>query len=265
MKQIEEQGQEATGQMLTSNRRGLTPDAAPLLAAWQYMEYSILRIIAGWGRSAGDWEDKLAVCYHVWLQAEIVDRLRKRLEMFPPHKPELPVSQGYENFCNAVLLAPSWTSAMEALHTIVNPALAEAYCAYQESSHPVHDRPTHEMLREIIEMKRIQAKWFADFKRREIDVKLTSPNEEAYLQAIQDRLPAVHCFSSPLPAIAPAAAPCGKNVDFRMPAAPGHVKDWNTAPNLFPILEMNWSQSVETRRLFFMIGYFWEMGVAEGQ
>ncbi len=265
MSQTKASSMETSGQILTSNRRGLTPDASPLLAAWQYMEYSILRIIAGWGRSAGDWEDKLAVCYHVWLQAEIVDRLRKRLEMFPPHKPELPVSGKYESFCNDVLLAPSWTSAMEAVHTLLNPTLTEAYSAYQESSHPVHDRPTHEMLREIIEIKRIQAKWFADFKRREIDVKLTTPAEESYLHAIQTQLPAMHCFATPLPAIAPAAAPCGKNVDFRMPAAPGHVKDWNAAPNIFPLLEMNWSESVETRRLFFMIGYFWEMGVAEGQ
>ena len=32
-----------------------------------------------------------------------------------------------------------------------------------------------------------------------------------------------------------------------------------------PFLELDWSHSVEARRLYFMIGYFWEMGVAEQQ
>ena len=265
MNQLEEKNRETASQTLTSSRRGLTPDAAPLIAAWQYMEYSVLRMIAGWGRSAGDWEDKLAVCYHVWLQAEIVDRLRKRLAQFPPHKPELPVSGAYERFCNAALMAPSWPSAMEAIHGVINPALSKAYAAYLASSHPVHDRPTHEMLREIIDMKRLQAAWFAGFSKREIAAKNRLPEEDAFLRSIGEQLPALYRFTAPLPAIAPAAQTCGKNVDFKMPAAPGHVKDWNVAPNIFPILELNWSQSVEARRLYFMIGYFWEMGVAESQ
>lgn len=265
MEQLVEPGQELQGQLLTSSRRGLTPDAAPLLAAWQYMEHSVLRIIAAWGRSAGDWEDKLAVCYHVWLQAEIVDRLRRRLAQFPPHKPELAVSQAYERFCNAVLLAPSWTSAMEAVHATISPALCKAYQAYLASSHPVHDRPTHEMLREILQMKQIQAAWFADFERREIAAKTRLPGRDAFVRSVAEKLPALHRFAAPVPAVAPPAEPCGKNVDFRIPAAPGRVKDWNVAPNIFPLLEMHWAQSVETRRLFFMIGYFWEMGVAEGQ
>lgn len=250
---------------LVSSRGGLTPDAAPLLASWQYVEYSLLRIIAGWGRSAGDWEDKLAVCYHVWLQAEIVDRLRKRLAQFPPHKPELPVNQAYERFCNSALMAPSWPSAMEAVHAVINPALAQAYDSYLASSHPVHDRPTHEMLREIAEIKRIQANWFADFHQREIAGCPRSNAEDSYLRAIAEQLHALHRFAQPLPPVAPAAETCGKNVDFKMPAAPGRVKDWDCAPNIFPLLELNWSSSVEARRLFFMIGYFWEMGVAEQQ
>jgi len=61
----------------------IIPNAFVLLSNWRYLEHSILRIIAGWGRCAGDWEDKLAMCNHTWLQAQIVDRLRKRLDMFP--------------------------------------------------------------------------------------------------------------------------------------------------------------------------------------
>jgi hypothetical protein len=50
----------------------LVPASVDTLNVWRYMEYSALRILAGWGRQAGDWEDKLAVCYHVWVQAEIL-------------------------------------------------------------------------------------------------------------------------------------------------------------------------------------------------
>ena len=36
----------------------IIPNAFVLLSNWRYLEYSILRIIAGWGRSAGDWEER---------------------------------------------------------------------------------------------------------------------------------------------------------------------------------------------------------------
>jgi hypothetical protein len=50
-----------------------------------------------------------------------------------------------------------------------------------------------------------------------------------------------------------------------MPKTPGRVKDWDRAPDIMPFLELEWSHNVEARRLFFMIGYAWEMGVAEQQ
>jgi hypothetical protein len=65
-------------------------DSAQLLAQWQYAEYSALRVLTGWGRDAQHWEDKLAMCYHTWLQAENVDKLRERLKMFPGN-PDAPV------------------------------------------------------------------------------------------------------------------------------------------------------------------------------
>ena len=88
-----------------SSRPRIIPDAYVLLSNWRYIEYSILRIIAGWGRCAGDWDDKLAVCYHTWLQAEIVQRMRKRLDMFPGGKPDAPVNAVFERLCNTVLMA----------------------------------------------------------------------------------------------------------------------------------------------------------------
>ena len=43
------------------------------------------------------------------------------------------------------------------------------------------------------------------------------------------------------------------------------MPEGDKAPNIMPFLELDWSRSVEARRLYFMIGYMWEMGVAEMQ
>src|SRR6478672_4826311 len=149
-----------------TSRPRIVPPAFVLLSNWRYIEYSILRMIAGWGRWAGDWEDKLAVCYHTWLQAQTVERFRKRLDMFPGGKPDGAVNAVFERLANAVLLAPSWADAMAGVHGVLNPLLVRTYADYIASSHRVHDRPTHEVLRETLELKRQQAQWYDDFRRR---------------------------------------------------------------------------------------------------
>jgi len=245
-----------------SSRPRIVPDAFVLLSNWRYIEYSILRMIAGWGRCAGDWEDKLAVCYHTWLQAQIVDRFRKRLDMYPGGKPDAPVNAVFERVCNAILLAPSWQDAMAGVHGLLNPMLVKTYTDYIASSHPVHDRPTHELLRETLGLKRQQAEWYESFRQRH-------PHfiDGAYKKRIEAELTALGGNLGRVIEVhgGEVARSCGSAVDFRMPVTPGRVKNWDKAPNVIPFLEMDWNHSIEARRLFFMIGYCWEMGVAEQQ
>lgn len=238
----------------------LVPSSVDTLNVWRYMEHSLLRIIAGWGRQAEDWDDKLAVCYHVWLQAEIVDRLRRRLEMFPPHKPALPCSSEYEALANTALLAPDFGTAMQGVHGLIGPALADAYQTYLANSHPIHDKPTHDLLRDILEMKATQQAWFEDFQHRHPTL-----SESSYTVGVEKALAATAGFLAALPLNTPPAASAGVQTEFRMPETPGRVPHWNEAPNIFPLLETDWAESVEARRLYFMIGYCWEMGVAESQ
>jgi hypothetical protein len=247
--------------MTPTSRPRIVPNAFVLLSNWRYLEYSALRIIAAHGRCAGDWEDKLAVCYHTWLQAQITDKFRKRLDMFPGGKPDAPVNSVFEHLVNSVLLAPTFADAMAGLHTVLNPLLIRTYTDYIATSHPVHDRPTHELLRDTIELKRIQSKWYEGFAKRHPHV--IDPN---YLKSIETALhPLGNSLISPIePGNTPAAA-CGLATRFRMPITPGRVKNWDKAPNVIPFLEMDWNTSLEARRLFFMIGYCWEMGVAEQQ
>jgi hypothetical protein len=246
---------------VSSTRPRIVPNAYVLLSNWRYIEHSILRMVAGWGRNAGDWEDKLAVCYHTWLQAEIVDRFRKRLDMFPGGRPDGPVNQVFERLCNAVLLAPSWPDAMAGIHSVLNPLMVSTYSQYMQSAHPVHDRPTFQMLREVLDLKKQEAQWYEDFRQRH-------PHfiDKVYLKRIETELAALGGdLARVIEATGPAAAACGFNTDFRLVKTPGRVKNWDKAPNVFPLLELDWNNSIEARRLFFMIGYCWEMGVAEQQ
>jgi len=238
----------------------IVPDAYQLLANWRYVEYSLFRIICAWGRQACDWQDKLAVCYHAWLQAENVDRLRKRLDQYPGGKPEAPVSKTYETLMNAVLLAPDFAHAMHGAHALVQAALTRAYREYLAESHPVHDKPTHEMLRELIANHEIQAKWFADFSQR-----YATQLDQTYLATVTRLLNEHEHLMDLRTPTEPYAANVGINTEFRQPQTPGRVPHFNHAPNIMPLLQLHWAESVEVRRLFFMIGYFWEMGVAEQQ
>jgi hypothetical protein len=211
------------------SRPRMKTEAAELLSVWQYAEYSAMRVLTGWGREAGHWDDKLAMCYHSWLQAENVDKLRERLKMFPGN-PDAPVAVEYEHALNVLFLAPSWADAMLGLHEILHPLLVQAYNSYIENSHPVHDAPTHKILREIIATKVEQRLWFDEFQRRE---NYTADN--VYVDRVRQALVEIRGFSKPLAAKAPFAKLAGKNTGFRMKAAPGKVPGGSIAPNFFPL------------------------------
>ena len=241
-------------------RPRIVPDAYVLLANWRYVEHALLRVIAGWGRSAADWEDKIAVCHHTWFQAEAVERIRRRLEMFVGGKPDQPVNEAFGRLMNGVLLAPSFADAMAGVHELIQPALASAYAGYIRSSHPVHDMPTHTLVREIIAFKQTQAEWYRGFRERH-----PQKLDAAYLERIRETLAEVGELRTPIGHVTPFAAACGRGTPFVMPYTPGRPKGWDDSPDVFPFLELDYSASVEARRVWFMIGFMREMGVAEDQ
>jgi hypothetical protein len=120
------------------------PKTIARLSDWQYIERSLHRIIAGWGRHFWDWADVTACHRHIWEQAECVRRLRDRLEQFPGAAQHLdaPVSQRLERLANAVLLAPSFHDAIDGAYGILMPALTRSYQEYGATAHPIHDAPT---------------------------------------------------------------------------------------------------------------------------
>ena len=66
----------------------IKPSIVQQLNDWQYVERSLHRLLAGWGRHFCEWEGKSACHRHVWEQAEVVRRLRERIAEFPGGKPE---------------------------------------------------------------------------------------------------------------------------------------------------------------------------------
>ena len=245
-----------------THRPRIIPDAYVLLSNWRYVEFSLLRIIAAWGRCAADWSDKLAVCHHPWVQAQVVQRMRQRLDMFPGGRPDGPVHPDFQHLMDTVLLAPSFPDAMAAVHEILNPILAQTYRHYIATCHRVHDRPTVELLAEVLSLKETQAAWYGGFRQRHCHT--IDPGYEA---GIRRQLAALHNAAAVIepPTEGSSALPVGKGVDFLMLATPGRREEWTQAPNVMPSLQLDWAESVEARRLFFMIGYLWEMGVAEEQ
>ena len=243
----------------TNKRRRMGTDVADLLAQWQYVEYSAMRVLCGWGRDARKWDDKLAMCYGTYLQSQNTDKLRGRLEMFPGN-PDAPVHGDFERALGTLFEAPSFDQVMAALHELVYPALDGAYESYIASSNPVHDAPTHKMLREILADRQEQMQWYRGFQAREgLDL------DADFADKVRAGIESVGSFHKPIPAAEPFARPAGKHTDYHMNAAPGLVPGGDKAPNIMPFLELDWSGSVEARRLYFMIGYLWEMGVAEQQ
>ncbi len=250
---------ERPAEFAASKRRRMGTDVADLLAQWQYVEYSAMRVLCGWGRDAREWDDKLQMCYGAYLQSQNTDKLRNRLEMFPGN-PDAPVHGDFETALNTLFAAPNFNQAMAALHELVYPTLDAAYRAYMDSSNPVHDAPTHKMLREILADRQEQTAWYSGFKMRE-GLALSADFADKVLCGLES----VGSFETPIPAAEPFARPAGKHTDFQMNIAPGLVPGGDQAPNIMPFLELDWSDSVEARRLYFMIGYLWEMGVAEMQ
>ena len=59
----------------------------------------------------------------------------------------------------------------------IGDTLVRAYSDYLATSHPVHDRPTHELIREVLGLKRIQREWYEDFRQlSDDDVDLAMKN-----------------------------------------------------------------------------------------
>ncbi len=242
-----------------AQRRAKTVDR---LKDWQYIECSLHRMIAGWGRHFTEWSD-IATCHrHVWEQSECVRRLRDRLGQFPgaAQSMDAPVSARLERLVNTALLAPSFEDALSGMYQVLMGALCKSYQLYAVSAHPIHDAPTIATLHEVIGFHEQIRLWLREYRRR-----FPHTIDAAYKAAIEAELRNCADLLEALPLESECAAPVGVNTDFRLPVSPGRPAGSLPGYAIKPYLSADFQDSIEARRLFWAYAYMLEMNLAIDQ
>src|SRR4028118_672562 len=207
----------APHQLQVDETSGSKPKTVARLSDWEYLEKSLHRLICGWGRFFGEWDDITAVHRHVWEQSECVRRLRERLVQFPgtTNNLDAPVAPRLEKLVNTVLLAPSHQDAIDGIYHILVGALTASYLDYVQKAHPVHDAPTVALLHEIVGIKEQMRLWLRSYRRRH-----PHTTDAEYSVAIARELEACGNLHAALPVEGAGAAPAGGNTAFRLPLYP---------------------------------------------
>lgn len=229
------------------------------LAVWQYLERSIHRMLCGWSRHQTEWEDVASIHRQIWDQAEIVNRLRQRIEQFPGGKADAPVNRALEVVVETVIDAPTFEDAMDGIFDLFGSTLTAAYRSYVASVHPVHDAPTVSVLNEIIDIRDSHESWIRSYRIRRPH-RTDSSYRERVTRAL-DTLAQGAVFEPPGRGD-PGARPVGTVSGFRLLARPGRPSDSDAPIELFPYIRSDFTTSIEARRLFWAIGYMREKNLA---
>ena len=237
------------------------PRTVDQLNDWQYVEQSIFRLIAAWGRDVADWDDKSTIHRQIWDQAECVRRLRERVEQFPGGKADAPVSARLERLANTVLLAPSLDDAIDAIYEILTKALVGAYGEYCAKVHPVHDAPTIALLHEINQIKSQEWLWYRDYRRRH-----PHATDPAYRARVEAALTDCGRFVAPIPvAEGEAARPAGVGTDFRLSKFSVRSAPVRSKHEFMEYVVSDFTTNVEARRLFWGFAYLLEKNIPDDQ
>lgn len=229
------------------------------LAVWQYLERSIHRMLCGWSRHQTEWEDVASIHRQIWDQAEIVNRLRQRIEQFPGGKADAPVNQALQAVVETVIDAPNFEDAMDGIFDLLGSTLNAAYRAYVASVHPVHDAPTVSVLNEIIDIRDTHEAWIRSYR-----IQRPHRTDSSYRERVTRALDTLNqeTVFDPPGRSDPGARPVGVGSGFRLPARPGRPSDSGAQIELFPYIRSDFTSSIEARRLFWAIGYMREKNLA---
>ena len=238
----------------------IKPRIVAQLNDWQYVERSIHRLLAGWGRHFCEWDGKSACHRHIWEQAEVVRRLRERVAEFPGGKPDAPVSARLQELANTVLLAPSFEDALDGTCQLLTKALAASYAAYVRNAHPIHDAPTVRLLHEITGAKEQEWLWYREWRRDH-----PHQTDADYKARVEKALADCGNLLEALPVEGQPAAPCGVGVDFFLPRFTGRPPGSKPKYNFMPYVQAEFATNVDARRLFWAYGYMMEKNLPDDQ
>jgi hypothetical protein len=247
--------------VLVSSHTRRVPEFVRQLNEWQYLERTLHRLMAAWGRHHTEVEDKAALHRHVWEQAEIIRRLRERIDQFPGGKPDGAVHPTFEKLANLALFAPNFQDALDAIYHYLLRALVRVYAEHVQNAHPIHDAPTIALLHEINTLKEQHYFWYRDYRRRN-----PHATTAEYRKTLENEIAELHGFRVPMPAFeGEGAKPCGLDREFLLPQSSGRPRDWRSRHDIMPYFSADFSDCVESRRLFWAIGYFWEINLPDDQ
>ena len=247
--------------MLVSATTRHVPEFVRQLNEWQYMERTLHRLLAAWGRHHGEIDDKAALHRHVWDQAEVIRRLRDRVEQFPGGKPDAAVHPAFEGLANVALFAPTFQDALDGIYHYLLRALTRAYAEHVQKAHPIHDAPTIALLHEINTIKEQHYFWYRDYRRRH-----PHKTDPAYQQALEGKIAELQKFSRPMAIFEGKGADlCGLKAEFHLPRSSARPKNWRPSYDIMPYLSADFSESVEARRLFWAVAYLLEMNLPDDQ
>jgi hypothetical protein len=237
------------------------PFSISLLNQWQYMERTIHRMLAAWGRHMDDWPAKATLHRHVWDQAEIIRRLRERIKQFPGGKPDAGVSPAFARVAEVALFAPSFEDALDGIYQIILQTLTKAYVDFVQHSHPIHDGPSLALFHEINTLKAQQFSWYRGYRRFRPHV-TNRAYEEALLQALAETdnllrvMPATEALSD---------VPCRPSARFKLPKVSRRPEGWAPQADLYPYFSADFVSDIEARRLFWGKAYLQEMNLPDDQ
>ena len=245
----------------TTNR----PRSVQRLRDWEYLERQQHRLVLAVARYASEWEDIVTMHRFVWEQAECVRRLRERLVQFPGGQANLdqPVSSELEALGNAVLEAPTHADLVEGVWGLYGHAVNRSYAFYAAHAHPIHDKPTLELINEVLRIKEGFRLWLHAFRRRvdEQGVALDAAYREKVLAAVAG------CgeLMSPLEPTDPPAQPVGVATGHRLPAFAARPAGSAPRADPMPTVIARFRTDVQVRRFWWSFAYAKEINLAMDQ
>jgi hypothetical protein len=205
------------GKPYAVGKYGVEQNAA-VMQRYRYLHEGLLRAAAGQLPRREDWDLRLAMCKHMYEDAEAAEQWRNRI-------PELRTSSavlGKEPDPRLTLLMDELVHAQNdlewaaAVYEIIKPAMLEAYRKHAEETQQIVDQPTIRILRTAILDLEEQVAWGREFLA-EVRASGVYPHPSEFTVHIQTCLQAAGGIAGKLPRATDLPRRVRSNVPYTIP------------------------------------------------
>jgi Protein of unknown function (DUF455) len=132
-----------------------------LLNRYRFIEYEMLRVLAGWLPATAQMELKLAIGRLLWEDAQHVQHLYQRLREIQTPAFRDPGDAALTRLMAEAINAPSERDLLAGLFRVIKPALVRAYRWHMEQTFANPDAPTLYALKHILLDEDDQVRWMS--------------------------------------------------------------------------------------------------------